>query len=108
MYPSLTPVERVRLRLTGLGALIAATVAFFVIGAFDELLVVALAAGVGWLLGFVASVALRRWKYDKVVEHYEEDVSKRELDQRARELDVEGRSNMDKEELAEAVARSEA
>ena len=67
----------------------------------------ALAAAAGWLVGFVASALLKRWRYDRIVEHYEEDLTKAELEQRARQLDVEGRSSMDKEELAEAVASSE-
>lgn len=102
-------VEKVRLRLTGLGAVLGAVVAFVAVGALEETLWVILGAAIGWVVGLIVSVLVRRWREDERIavetDHLRRQHTHDELYEKAERLDIDGRSDMNKQQLAEAVAR---
>lgn len=100
--------EKVKLRLTAFGAVIGAAIAFVMVGAIQETLWVLLGAAVGWVAGMGLAMLMRRWRQVEEVSdeaaHLERQHTADELYEKADELDIRGRSDMNKRELAEAVA----
>lgn len=95
--------ERLRISLTALGAIVGALIAFLATGIIIEGLIVMLGGLVGWGVGLLGAVLIDRRRREEQLENTARD----ELYEQAQELGIEGRSQMSKEELARAVARSE-
>lgn len=105
MGTSRTP-SAMRTRLTNLGAVVGGIATFFAIGALDEVIKVAIGTAVGWLVGLALYVNLERKQQERRVA----DLRARprsELLKEAGRLDIEGRSDMTKEQLIEAIEADE-
>lgn len=101
-------LKRVRLRLTTMGAVVGGALAFLWTDLLQELFWVALGAGIGWLVAYGLSILSDRWLgeaqvYERAVAN--DELTRDQLYERAQDLEIDGRSAMDKGELAEAVAR---
>ena len=90
-----------------LGALIGGAVAFVVVGAIYDVLWVAVGAMIGAGLGMLAMRLLHRAAAEVTAAQLQ-DAPKSELLEEARNLDIPGRSTMDKETLAREVAERKA
>lgn len=94
-----------RNRLTNIGAIVGGVATFFLIDALDELIKVGIGTAIGWLIGLAGFV---KW-HDRHQERrtaYLRDRPLPELIDEARRLQIEGRSEMNKEQLARAISRS--
>lgn len=103
--------QTMRLRFTTIGAIVGGVITFLWSDLLTELLLVGFGAAAGWALFYALAVISRQIGdeaevYDRAVTAAE-DRSKDELYERARRLDIEGRSTMTKDELAAAVASVE-
>jgi hypothetical protein len=92
--------SRVTIPLTALGALVGGLVAFVATGILIEALIVLVGAFVGWAVGLGAALLLDNRRRERARGRRSRD----DLSEEAQRLDVAGRSNMTKDELAEAVA----
>jgi len=93
-----------RMNPISLFALIGGVVTFVVIGAYIDLLWVALGAGIGGAIGYGVRQYGRRARSFAAAIDLSESATKTELLEEARRLDVPGRSTMDKDELVQAIA----
>jgi hypothetical protein len=102
--------SRVHMPLPALGALLGGVIAFIATGIVLESLIVLLSATIGWAIGVGAAFWIdrerRRTEADKASDPglLAEQRTRDELYQSAQLLDIEGRSEMTKDQLAEAVA----
>ena len=94
------PEARVRMPMTALGALLGAVIALVATGVVAESLIVLGGGVAGWLLGLVAALMIDRYrKLHKPVD----ELSRDELYAEAARRDIDDRSDMTKEQLAEAI-----
>ena len=94
---------QMRNRLTNLGAIVGGVATFFLIDALDELIKVGIGTAIGWVGGLAVFVKLN----DRHQERRAADLRNRplpELIEEARRLQIEGRSEMNKEQLARAIS----
>jgi len=102
MMEHLRPAEQ-RTRLATMGALVAGALTFLFVGIFDELLKIGAGALVGAVVGVLVWAQLMRRQRDRTALDLS-DQTKVQLEDEARRLGIEGRSNMTKDELAAAIA----
>lgn len=100
---AMTRRDTFRMNPVSLGALIGGVVAFIVVGAIVDVFWVALGAVLGGVVGFgVLRFSQRARTYADAVELH--DASKAQLLEEASRLEIQGRTTMSKDELAQAVA----
>ena len=88
------------------GAVAGAALTFIAIDAIDELFKVTLGAAMGWTAGVAGCVLyLRKNRQRHVIDL--QDQSRSELLVEARDMGIAGSSNMNKEQLAGAIARAD-
>jgi uncharacterized membrane protein YccC len=92
-----------RNRLTNLGAIVFGVGTFFVIDALDELIKVGIGCAIGWMAGLAVFVKWNERHQERRTANLR-DRPLPELIEEARRLQIEGRSEMNKEQLARAIS----
>ena len=96
--------ESVRIDMIMAGAIIGGAVAFVAIGAWTALAWVLLGAAIGGVIGYVVRRYTRRAHAYTAAVDMAESSTRTELYEQAKKLEVPGRSSMDRDQLATAIA----
>lgn len=92
-----------RRRMISMGALLGGAITFLAVGIIDDLLKIALGAGIGAGIGLLFWAQMARAKKEKRAVDLK-SLSKADLVKMADNLGIEGRSSMNKEQLSDVIA----